>query len=80
MKTIKMSTNHFPFVLIFFICCESAFASINDDLESRFKSIEETFLRKFEDQKTEIDELKGKLKSQEFELKLLKGKIVLLIC
>jgi len=52
---------------------------MNDELESRFKSIEETFIRKFEDQKTEIDELKGKLKTQEFELKLLKGKMVLLM-
>jgi len=63
------------FVLVFFICYGSAFESINNEMEARFKSIEKMLLQQFEDQKTEIDELKGKLKTQEFELKLLKGKI-----
>jgi len=64
------------FLFLLFICYGSAFESINKEMEARLKSIEKMLLQKFEDQKTEIDELKGKLKTQEFELKLLKGKII----
>jgi len=64
------------FVFLLFICYGSAFESINNEMEARFKSIEKMLLQKFEDQKTEIDELKGKLKTQEFDVKLLKGKII----